>query len=104
MDQWVQYTVEYKKDKNELNFLDVTITNNEDFSYNFTAFSKPAKTNALIKLHPNISPRLTMRVFKGLLDKEIGFLMNVLAKNEHIIKVVEKVTNEYINNITCVKE
>ena len=57
-----------------------------------------------------------MGVFKGFLSRalhicsenhlaqEIEFLINVFAENGHSITVLEKVTKEYMNNITSVKE
>ena len=57
-----------------------------------------------------------MGVFKGLLSRlmhicsesylaqEIELLINNFAENGHSITVLEKVTKEYMNNITCVKE
>lgn len=57
-----------------------------------------------------------MRLFKGILSgalnaysdkflaQEIEFLINAFAGNEYNNTVLEKVTKEYMNNITCVKE
>ena len=57
-----------------------------------------------------------MGVFKGFLTRalhicsknhlaqEIEFLINVFAENGHSITVLEKITKEYMNNITSVKE
>ena len=38
------------------------------------------------------------------LVQEIDFLINVFAENEHSITNLEKVTKEYMNNITSKKE
>ena len=69
-----------------------------------------------MKPHSSISPQKTMGVFKGFssraliiclkkyLDKETEFLIHVFVENGHYIKIFEKVTNEYVNNKTCVKE
>ena len=45
----IQYTIEYKNDKNELNLLDVTIKNNLNHTYGFAVYYKPAITNVQIK-------------------------------------------------------
>ena len=57
-----------------------------------------------------------MGVFKGFLSRalhicsenylaqETEFLIKVFAKNGHSITVLEKITKEYMNNITSLKE
>ena len=63
----------------------------------------------------NICPGIAMGVFKGFLlrallicsekylAQEIKFLINVFAENGRSVTVLEKVTKEYMNNITSVK-
>ena len=41
----IQYTIKYENDKRELNFLNVTIRNNLNHSYDFAVYRKPAITN-----------------------------------------------------------
>ena len=53
-DPQIQYTIQYKNDNKELNFLDVTIRNNLNHSYDFALYRKPSITNIQIKLHSNI--------------------------------------------------
>ena len=53
-DPQIQYTIQYKNDTKELNFLDVTIRNNLNHSYDFALHRKPSITNIQIKLHSNI--------------------------------------------------
>ena len=64
-DPQIQYTVEYQNEHEELNFLDVTIKNNLNQSYNFAVYRKPAITKVQIKPHSNICPNIAMEVFKG---------------------------------------
>ena len=64
----IQYTIEYENEHKELNFLDVTIKNNLNQSYDFTVYSKPTITNVQIKPHSNICPNIVMGVFKGFLS------------------------------------
>ena len=106
----------YENDHKELNVLDVTIRNNLKHSYDFAVYCKLAITNVQIKLHSNICLNVAMGVFKGFLScalhicsenylaQEIEFLINVFAENGHSITVLEKVTKEYLNSITSVKE
>ena len=48
------YTIKHENEHQELNFLDVTIKNNLNQSYDFTVYSKPTITNVQIKPHSNI--------------------------------------------------
>ena len=96
--------------------MDVTIRNNLNHSYDFSVYCKPAITNVQIKPHSNICPNIAMGVFKGFLSRalhicsenflaqEIECLIKVFAENGHSITVIEKVTKEYMNNITPGKE
>ena len=97
-DLQIQYTIEYENDHKELNFLDVTIRNNLNQSYDFAVYCKPAITNVQIKPHSNICPNIAMGVFKGFLShalhispvsylaQQIEFLINLFAENGHSIK------------------
>ena len=67
-DPQIQYTIEYENDHKELNFLDVTIRNNLNQSYDFAVYRKPAITNVQIKPHSNIFPNIAMGVLKGFLS------------------------------------
>ena len=100
-DTEIQYTIEYENDHKELNFLDATVKNNLNQSYDFAVYRKPIITNVQIKPHSNIFPKKAMRVFKGFLSRatdifsenylaqEIEFLINVFAENGHSITVLE---------------
>ena len=91
----IQYTIEYENEHKELNFLDVTIKNNLNQSYDFAVYRKPAITNVQIKPHSNICPNIAMGVFKGFLSRalhicsenylaqEIDLLINVFAETGH---------------------
>ena len=62
-DPQIQYTIEYENDNKELNFLDVTIRNNLNHSYDFVIHRQPAITNVQIKAYSNICPNIAMGVF-----------------------------------------
>ena len=101
----IQYTTEYQNDHKELNFLDVTIKNNSNQSYDFTVYPKQAIAIVQIKPHSNICPNIAMGVFKGALynvralqicsenylAQEIDFLINVFGENGYSITASEKV-------------
>ena len=103
-DPQIQYTIEYENEHKELNFLDVTIKNNLNQSYDFAVYRKPAITNVQIKPHSNICPNIAMGVFKGFLSRalhicsenylalEIEYLINLFVENGHSSTVLEKVT------------
>ena len=60
------YTIEFENE-NKLSFLDVTITNTGNDSYDFKIFRKTSITS--IKLSSNIAPHIAMVVFKGFLTR-----------------------------------
>ena len=70
-DLQIQHSIEYENENKELNFLDVTIKNNLNQSYDFTVYHKPIITNVQIKPHSNICPNIAMRVFKGFLSRAL---------------------------------
>ena len=63
--QQIQYTIEYENEHKELNFLDVTIKNNSNHSYEFEVYRKLAIKNVQIKPRYNICPKIAMEGFKG---------------------------------------
>ena len=112
----IKYIIEYENEHKELNFLDVTIKNSSNQSYDFAVYHKPANTNVQKKSHSNVCPNTAKGVFKGFLScallicsekylaQEKDFLINVFAENGHSITVLEKVTKKYMNSITSKKE
>ena len=64
-DPQIQYTIEYKNNHKQLNFLDVARKNNLNHSHDFAVYRKVAIINVQIKPHSNIWPNIAMRVFKG---------------------------------------
>ena len=114
-DPQIQNTIENENDNKELNFLNVTIMNNLKHSYDSAVYRKPGITNVQIKRQSNICPNIALEVFKGFLSHTLHIFskkylaqekksLNVFAENGHSITVLEKVTKEYTNNITSVKE
>ena len=66
-DPSIQYTIEFENENKQLSFLDVTITNTGNNSYDFKIkiFRKTSITNVQIKPDPSIAPHMAMGVFKG---------------------------------------
>ena len=91
-DSSIQCTIEFENNQKQLNFLDITITNNGTNSYDFKIFRKPAITNVQINSNSNMARDVPISVFKGFLsraykicsegyiDKEIQFLINVFTE------------------------
>ena len=94
-DPSIQYTIEFENENKQLSFLDVTITNTGNNSYDFKIFRKTSITNVQIKPNSNIPPNITMGVFKGFLSRaykictekyfqsEIDFLIDIFTENGH---------------------
>ena len=55
-DPSIQYTIEFENENKQLSFLDVTITNTGNNSYDFKLFRKTSITNVQIKPNSNIAP------------------------------------------------
>ena len=58
-DPSIQYTIEFENENKQLNFLDITITNTGNNSYDFKIFRKTSITNVQIKPNSNIAPHIT---------------------------------------------
>ena len=56
----VNYTIEFENNQKQPNFLDITITNNRNDSYDFKIFRKPAITNVQIKSKSNMAPNVSV--------------------------------------------
>ena len=56
----VNYTTEFENNQKQPNFLDITITNNRNDSYDFKIFRKSAITNVQIKSKSNMAPNVSV--------------------------------------------
>ena len=56
----VNYTIEFENNQKQPNFLDITITNNRNDSYDFKIFRKSAITNVQIKSKSNMAPNVSV--------------------------------------------
>ena len=95
----------------ELSFLDITITNTGNNSYNFEIFQKKSITNVQLKHNSNIAKHITMGVFKGFLSQackictekylqnEIDFLIDIFTENGHNRNILTNTATEYLRNI-----
>ena len=109
-DPSIQYTIDFENESKQLNFLDITITNTGNNSYDLKIFRKTI-TNLQIKPNSNIAPRITMGVFKDFLSRayktctekylqsEIDFLLDIFTENEHNSNTLTTIATEYLQNI-----
>ena len=70
-DRQEMYKIKYENNNKELKFFDIATRNDENYSYDFTIYRKPAITNVYTKLSSNISPHIVMRIFRTLLLHEL---------------------------------
>ena len=108
-DECIQYTMEMEDDKKQLGFLDVSITNSGNGSYEFQVYRKDAITNVQAKPHSSINPKIFSGIFKGFLvrakricssqhlDKEINFLIEVFVENGHKRSDLECIAAQFRN-------
>ena len=110
-DPSIQYTIEFENENKQLKFLDVTITNTGNNSYDFKIFRKTSITNVQIKPNSNIAPHIAMGVFKGFLSQaykictekylqsETNFLIDTFTENGHNRNTLTNIATEYLRNI-----
>ena len=110
-DPSIQCTIEFKNENKQLSFLDVTITNTGNNSYDFKIFRKTSITNVQIKPNSSIAPHIAMRVFKGFLSRaykictekylqsETDFLIDIFTENGHNRNTLTNIATEYLRNI-----
>ena len=93
-DPQIQYTIGCENKHKELNFLDVTIKNNSNQSYDFAVNRKSTITNVQIKPRSNICPDIATGVFKEFLSRALHICsenylaqeIDFLFKKRHIFK------------------
>ena len=110
-DPSIHYTIEFENENKQLSFLDITITNNSNNSYDFKIFRKTSITNVQIKSNLNIAPHNVMGVFKGFLSRaykictekylqcEIDVLIDIFTENGHNKNTLTNIATEYLRNI-----
>ena len=116
-DPSIQYTIEFENEKNkQLSFLDITITNTGNNTYDFKIFWKTSIANIQIKPNSNIAPHIAMGVFKGFLSRaykictekhlqsEIDFLIDIFTENGHNRNTLTNIATEYLWNINKPKD
>ena len=98
-DSSIQYNIEFENNHKQINFLDITITNNGTNSYDFKIFRKPAITNVKIKSNSNMALNVSVSVLKEFLsraykicskryiDEETQFLIDVFTENGYERKI-----------------
>ena len=68
-DPSIQYTIKFENENKQLNFVDITITNNGNNSYDFKILWKALIKNIQIKPNSNIASHIPMGVMKGFLSR-----------------------------------
>ena len=103
----IQYTVEPENDKNEINFLDITITNSKSGKYDFKVYRKDAITNIQIQPHSSVDPKIKTGVFKGFISRaynicspkylqaELRFLIEIFVENGYDRQELENIVKTY---------
>ena len=107
----MQYTTEFENENKQLSFLDVTIANTGNNSYDFKIFRKISLTNLQIIPNSNIATHIAMGVFKRFLSRackictekhlqsEIDFLIDILTENGYSRYTLTNIAAEYLRNI-----
>ena len=114
--QKIQYTLETENEDKELNFLDITVKNNQNGTYDFKVYRKSAITNVQVKKTSSHDPKVIKGIFKGFVhrafticskkyvEEEIQFLTDMFIENgydrpylEEIIKQVRPKNNPCVN-------
>ena len=85
----------FENENKQVNFLDITITNTGNNSYDFKIFRKKLITNIQIKPNSNIAPHIAIGLFKGFLSlaykictekhlqSKADFLIDTFTENGH---------------------
>ena len=96
-----QYTIEFENENKQLSFLDVTITNTGNNSFDFKLIRRTSITNVQIKPNPNIAPYVAIRLLKGFLSRayKTDFLTEILTENRHNRNTLNNIATEYLRNI-----
>ena len=107
----IQYTLDPENDEKELNFIDLTIKNNQEGHYEFSVYRKYAIINIQVKHNSNHDPKVLRGIFKGFvhrafevcssihLDEKLEFLINVFRENGYQRFELEKIINEVKSKI-----
>ena len=105
----LRYTMETENERKSLNFLDITITNNMNGSYDFQVYRKPAITNVQVKPNSGHDIKILKGIFIGFIDRafhlcserfidnEITYLKEIFIENGYEESLLQKWIYEYRN-------
>ena len=79
-DSSIQYTIEFENQNKQLSFLDITITNTGNNSYDFKIFWKTSITNVQIKPNSNIAPHIAMRYSKVFFHEHTKYVLKDISR------------------------
>ena len=112
----VQFTIEYEDESKSINFLDTTIINNKQGSYDFKVHRKDTITNVQIQPTSSVEPKTVAGVFKGFLtrakricspqylDHEIEFLKSVFIEDGYNEDYLNKIIKNHMTHRTVPRE
>ena len=105
----IKYTMDCESKDKDLNFLDITVSNEGSGHYEFKVFRKNAITNVQIKPHSDHDPKIKDGVFNGFvhraykicsekyINEELEFLVDVFVENGYdkvkLKSIIESVKN-----------
>ena len=105
-DESIQYTIEKENEHKSLNFLEVSILNNQLGKYEFDIYRKNAITNIQIKPTSSHDPKVLDGIFKGFvhraltlcsekfIEPELTFLVEVFTENGYDINNLKRIVSE----------
>ena len=101
--------METENERKSLNFLDITITDNMNGSYDFQVYRKPAITNVQVKPNSGHDIKILKDIFIGFIDcafhlcsekfidNEITYLKEIFIENGYEESLLQKWVYEYRN-------
>ena len=98
--------IEFGNENKQLSFLNETITNIVNNSYDFKIFRETSITNVQIKPDSNIAPHITMGVLKGFLSQiftESSFLSIKETFIQLSIRISKKTLDRLIPQVSACK-
>ena len=99
--------IEFENENKQLSFLDVSITNTRNNSYDFKIFQKTSIVKVQIKPNSNIPLHIAVgflpRAYKipteKYLQREIDFLIDIFIENGHNRNTLTNIATEYLQSI-----
>ena len=103
----IKFEAEYENENKQLNYLDTTILNTKEGTYNFKLYRKDAITNIQIKPNSCHDEKIKLGVFKGYisrakaicspryLEQELEFIINIFVENGYKRKILKSIIKSH---------